>query len=123
MEQFLFSILLIIFGLVCGFGLTFLVAYIREGTTSKKIDKMLSDAEKNADKIKRDAVMEAKEKSYQLKLEVDKDIKEKKAELKDSENKLLNYEKVLKQYQNSLKIKEIIKDLNPEIKKQIEELL
>ena len=44
-------------------------------------------------------------------------------QIKDSENKLLNYEKVLKQYQNSLKIKEIIKDLNPEIKKQIEELL
>ncbi len=92
MNEMLLSILLIIFGLVCGFGLTFLVAYIREGTTSKKIDKMLSDAEKNADKIKRDAVMEAKEKSYQLKLEVDKDIKEKKAELKDSENKLLQRE-------------------------------
>ena len=56
---------------------------------------MLSDAEKNADKIKRDAVMEAKEKSYQLKLEVDKDIKEKKAELKDSENKLLQRESSL----------------------------
>ena len=92
MEQFLFSILLIIFGLFCGFGLTFLVAYIREDTTSKKINKMLNEAEKNADKIKRDAVMEAKEKSYQLKLEVDKDIKEKKEELKDSENKLLQRE-------------------------------
>ena len=92
MDEMLLSILLIIFGLVCGFGLTFLVAFLREGTTSKKIDKMLSDAEKNADKIKRDAVMEAKEKSYQLKLEVDKDIKEKKSELKDSENKLLQRE-------------------------------
>ena len=92
MNEMLLSILLIIFGLICGFGLTFLVTYIREGTTSKKIDKMLSDAEKNADKIKRDAVMEAKEKSYQLKLEVDKDIKEKKSELKDSENKLLQRE-------------------------------
>ena len=92
MNEMLLSILLIIFGLICGFGLTFLVAFLREGTTSKKIDKMLSDAEKNADKIKRDAIMEAKEKSYQLKLEVDKDIKEKKSELKDSENKLLQRE-------------------------------
>ena len=90
--RILFSILLIIFGLFCGFGLTFLVTYIREGTTSKKIDKMLSDAEKNADKIKRDAVMEAKEKAYQLKLEVDKDIKEKKSELKDNETRLLQRE-------------------------------
>ena len=64
------------------FWINFFSYLYREGTTSKKIDKMLSDAEKNADKIKRDAVMEAKEKSYQLKLEVDKDIKEKKSELK-----------------------------------------
>ena len=95
MEQFLFSILLIIFGLVIGFGLTFLVDFLRENTTSKKINKMLEDAGKNADKIKRDAVMEAKEKSYQLKLEADKDIKEKKEELKDSENKLLQRESSL----------------------------
>lgn len=44
-------------------------------------------------------------------------------QIKDSENKLLNYEKVLKQYQNSTKIKEIIKDLDPKIKNKIEELL
>lgn len=44
-------------------------------------------------------------------------------QIKDAENKLLHYEKVLKQYQNSQKIKELIKDINPEIKKQIEELL
>ena len=91
-ERILFSILLIIFGLFCGFGLTFLVNFLREGTTSKKIDKMLDEANKNADKIKRDAVMEAKEKAYQLKLEVDKDIKEKKSELKDNETRLLQRE-------------------------------
>ena len=44
-------------------------------------------------------------------------------QIKDAENKLLHYEKVLKQYQNSQKIRELIKDINPEIKKQIEELL
>ena len=95
MEQLLISILLIIFGLFCGFGLTFLVGFLRENTTSKKIDKMLMEAEKNADKIKRDAVMEAKEKSYQLKLEADKDIKEKKSELKDNEDRLLQRESSL----------------------------
>lgn len=95
MEQILLSILLIIFGLICGFGLAFLVDFLRENSTSKKINNMLDEASKNADKIKRDAVMEAKEKSYQLKLEVDKDIKEKKSELKDSENKLLQRESSL----------------------------
>ncbi len=44
-------------------------------------------------------------------------------QIKDTENKLIHYENILKQYQNSQKIKEIIKNINPEIKKQIEELL
>lgn len=44
-------------------------------------------------------------------------------QIKESENKLLNYEKILKQYQNSLRIKKIIKNLDPKIKTQIEELL
>ena len=44
-------------------------------------------------------------------------------QVKEAENKLLHYENILKQYQNSKKIKEIIKDINPKIKKQIEDLL
>ncbi len=44
-------------------------------------------------------------------------------QIKETENKLLYYEKILKQYQNSIKIKKIIKNLDPKIKKQIEELL
>ena len=44
-------------------------------------------------------------------------------QIKETENKLIHYEEILKQYQNSKKIKEIIKDLDPKLKKQIEELL
>lgn len=44
-------------------------------------------------------------------------------QIKDAENKLLHYEKVLKQYQNSEEIKKIIIDLDSKVKKQIEELL
>ena len=44
-------------------------------------------------------------------------------QIKDAENKLLHYENILKQYQNSKKIKELIKDIDPKIKNKIEELL
>lgn len=43
--------------------------------------------------------------------------------LKETENKLIYYEKELKDYEKSKKIKKIINDLNDDIKKQIEELL
>lgn len=43
--------------------------------------------------------------------------------IKETENKLNNYEKTLKLYTKSQKIKEIIKDLDEKTKNQIEELL
>ncbi len=43
--------------------------------------------------------------------------------IKETENKLLNYEKILKQYSKSNEIKEIIKDLDEETKNKIEDLL
>lgn len=44
-------------------------------------------------------------------------------QIKDAENKLTYYEKILKQYQNSLKIKKLLTKVDPKIKGQIEELL
>ena len=68
MEQVMFSILLLIIGLISGFGLTMLVCVFRENATTKKINNMIEEATKNAEKLKRDSIMEAKEKSYQLKM-------------------------------------------------------
>ena len=44
-------------------------------------------------------------------------------QIKDAENKLNHYEKILKQYETKKKIKNIIKNLDPKIKNKIEELL
>ncbi len=44
-------------------------------------------------------------------------------QIKDVEIKLKKYEDILKLYENGNEIKKIIKDLNPKIKKQIENLI
>ena len=44
-------------------------------------------------------------------------------QLKETENKLIDYEDKLKLYQKAKEIEEIIKDLDDDIKEQIEELL
>ena len=44
-------------------------------------------------------------------------------QLKETENKLIDYEDKLKLYQKSQEIREVIKDLDEDIKEQIEELL
>lgn len=89
MGQIMFSILLVLIGLFIGAIIVFVVNYMREENTSKKIEKMLERARKEADKAKRDYLLEAKEESHKLKMEMEKELKEKKAEIKESEDRLL----------------------------------
>ena len=88
MNQIILSTLLLLVGLVIGFGLTMLINTLRRNNATKKIEEMLEEANKKADQLKRDSIMEVKEKNYQLKQEVDKEIKEKKQELKENELRL-----------------------------------
>ena len=88
MNHIIISTLLLLVGIIVGFGLTLLINTLRENNASKKISLMMEEASKKADQLKRDSLMEAKEKNFQLKQELDKEIKEKKQELKESELRL-----------------------------------
>jgi len=78
MDSTTFSILLVIVGLVLGVGLTFLINAFRVNNAQSKIKTLSEKAMKEAEKVKRDMLLEAKEESYKLKLELDKEIKENK---------------------------------------------
>ena len=92
MNSILISILLVIVGLVLGFVASFVVNYLRGNLTSKKSEAMIAQAKKEIEKLKRDAAIEQKEEAHRLKMDLDKEIREKKAELKDNENRLLQRE-------------------------------
>ena len=92
MNSIVFSILLVLIGIFVGAIFILIINYLRGITSSKKIDNMLEEAKKDADKIKRDYLLEAKEEAHKLKIETDKEIKEKKVEIKESEERLLNRE-------------------------------
>ena len=68
---------------------------IRNNQNESKANKLIEDAKKEADKHKRDTLMEIKEESYRLKQEVEKELKEKKAEAKEIENRLMQRESSL----------------------------
>lgn len=93
MNSTVFSILLVIVGLVLGVGLTFLINAFRVNNAQSKIKTLSEKAMKEAEKVKRDMLLEAKEESYKLKLELDKEIKEKKNDMKDQEERLIQREK------------------------------
>ena len=89
------SIITLIIGLLVGAAGIYIVVVLTGAGAGKKAEKLLADAKKEAEKHKRDTILELKEESYKLKTETDKEIKEKKQELLASEERLLTREKSL----------------------------
>ena len=78
MEQFLPSILTLLLGIAAGIGIAVFFAYIRGNSIAHKANKMIEDAKKEAEKQKRDRILELKEEGYKLKQETERELKEKK---------------------------------------------
>lgn len=141
MNSIFFSILLSIIGLFVGIIIMIIFNYIKNVSSESKVEKMIENAKKEAEKVKRDNIIEAKEEAHRIKIETDNYVKEKKNEIKESEERLLaretsidrrdqtmqNREQLLDEKENNLinKQKEI---QNEQVKveeikqKQIEEL-
>ena len=72
----LLSILLVILGLIFGIISVLIINHIRKNNTSKSITEMLDKAQKDAEKIKKDYLLEGKDEIRLLKEEAEKEIKE-----------------------------------------------
>ncbi len=107
MNDMIISILLVLIGFFVGIVAVFIINYIRGTHASKKIEKMLEDAKTSVEKIKRDYILEAKEETYKLKNEAEREIKEKKSELKESEERLLSRESSMDRRDQMLQNREI----------------
>ena len=92
MDNIIMYILLALIGIAVGAGLITLLNTIRGNSLSKKRDSMLESTKKEADKIKRDSILETKEELHKLKMDTEKELREKKDEIKESENRLTQRE-------------------------------
>ena len=95
MNDVIFSILLVIVGLFVGAFIMILINKLKVSAAQKEADKLIQDAKKEAEKAKRDGVLELKEESYKLKNQTDTEIKEKKKELNELNQRIDNREKSL----------------------------
>ena len=86
------SILLVIVGLIGGLVFTTIFNSLRENNANKRIEAIIEKARKEAEKTKRDSILETKEEIHKWKLDYDKEVKEKKLELKESEERLIQRE-------------------------------
>ena len=85
------SILCLLIGLFVGGAIVAFSGF----TAGKKSNKILDDAKKEAEKTKRNSLMELKEETFKLQQATDREIKERKSEIKNTEDRLLQREKSL----------------------------
>ena len=108
MNNVIFSILLVLIGLIVGIIIMFIVNLIRKNNATNTVDKILEKARIDAEKIKKDFIAEAKEESNQLRIKTEEEIKERKKELKESENRLLTREENIDRRDENLQKREVL---------------
>ena len=95
MNDTVFSILLVVVGLFVGAFIMVIINKLKVSAAQKEADKLIQDAKKEAEKAKRDGILELKEESYKLKNQTEAEIKEKKQELNELNQRIDNREKSL----------------------------
>ena len=95
MENILYSILLTLIGLSFGIIIMLIINKLKLIKSQKDADKLIENAKKEAEKIKRDNVLDIKEETYKLKQEAENEIKEKKKEITKLNELIQNREKSL----------------------------
>ena len=95
MDNVVFSILLVVVGLFVGAFIMIIINKLKVSAAQKEADKLIQDAKREAEKAKRDGILELKEESYKLKNQTDAEIKEKKKELNELSQRIDNREKSL----------------------------
>ncbi len=95
MNDVVFSILLVVVGLFVGASIILIFNKLKVSAAQKEADKLIKDAKREAEKAKRDGILELKEESYKLKNQTDAEIKEKKKELNELNQRIDSREKSL----------------------------
>ena len=106
MNQMITSIILVLLGLFIGILIVIVLNSLKTTRMSKKIEQLLEQAKKDAEKLKRDYILDAKEEAHKLKIDTEKEVKEKKAEAKEAEERLLLRENSIDRRHQTLQSRE-----------------
>lgn len=106
MNQMITSIILVLLGLFIGILIVIVLNSLKTTRMSKKIEQLLEQAKKDAEKLKRDYILDAKEEAHKLKIDTEKEVKDKKAEAKEAEERLLLRENSIDRRDQTLQSRE-----------------
>ena len=120
---FLYGSIGLVLGVICGILFMRVKPIFGLKEAQKKVRKAVKEAETKAEQIVRSAQLDAKSLTYEMKAEADKEIKEKKAEVQNLENKILQREQSIDKRDIALQGKEEILDQkNEQLTKRSKEL-
>ena len=110
MNNILSSILLVFVGLVVGIIVMFIFNNIRKNKATDSAEKIISKAKEDAEKIRKDVIVEAKSEANEIKTKVEEELREKKSEMKEMENRLISREEKLDRRNENLQNRENLID-------------
>ena len=104
------SILLFIVGIIIGLIVMFVIINIKNSKKEERVNDIIKNALKDAEDIKAKAISEAKLEANEYKNTIEKELKEKKLEIKDSEKRLISREENIDRRDENLQNRENILD-------------
>lgn len=108
MENTIFPILTLILGMIIGGCIYAYIYKTKQKILNIKANDIINNATEEAEKIKKDRLLEAKEETYKLKEKTESEIKEKKSEIVALENRLINKENNLDKREEMLQKKDLL---------------
>ncbi|MDO5440557.1 MAG: Rnase Y domain-containing protein, partial [Erysipelotrichaceae bacterium] len=115
------SVLFLVIGLIIGIVLHFLLNALAVGKAKSEAKSIVDEANNQAKNTIKQAVLDGKTQVYDLKLQAEKEIKERKSEIQEQESKLLRREDSLNYRDENLTQKE--KKLDEKLRKAEEKSL
>ena len=110
MSGMMISILLFIVGIIIGLIVMFVIINIRNSKKQERVNDIIKNALKEAEDMKNKALSEAKLEANEYKNTIEKELKEKKLEIKDSEKRLISREESIDRRDENLQNRENILD-------------
>lgn len=108
--EFIIFLLPPLIGAIVGAGTVITVNKVKQVNLNNKVENIISKAKREAERIKRDSFIEAKEETHKLKLEADKEIKDRKNEITNLEERLLQREQNIDRRDETLQKREELID-------------
>ncbi len=121
--EIVLCVVFVIVGLVIGYAVSHFVVRSKQNKSETTAADILRKAKSEADSIKRDAEIEAKENKIKVQNEADREIAERKREISQQENRLMQREDSLDKRSNNLDKREYqLSSLQGQIEKKNKEL-